>query len=184
MIPSDHFVRFYNEVFKALDAKGRRHLVEYWRELGRLQKKELAARFRQGGVAAARKYWERIVFEENCEAEIVERPGGFEFRMRRCPSLGKVMDNDAEPFLLYCDHCMGWVEPVMKASGLHAVMDMISRREPRCAFFVTADKSAARTAMKRARLPSTPYKPASLPPRRVPGGARRSPAQGHRKGRS
>ena len=183
MIPSDHFVRFYNEVFKTLDAKGRRHLVEYWRALGRLQKRELAARFRKGGVAEARKYWERIVFEENCDAEIVERPGSFEFRMRRCPSLGKVLDNDAGPFLLYCDHCMGWVEPVMKAAGLHAVMDMISRREPRCAFFVTADKSAAAKAMKRARLPSTPYKPASLPTAQAKTRARRSPPQTQRKGR-
>ena len=178
MIPSDHFVRFYNEVFKALDARGRRCLTDYWRELGRLQKRELAARFRRGGVAAARAYWQRIIREENCRARIVERPDGFEFRMRRCPSLSKVLDNDATPFGLYCDHCMGWIEPVMKAAGLYAVMDMISRREPQCAFFVTADRSAARTAMKRARLPSTPYKPASLPARR------RSSAQGHRKGRT
>ena len=36
MIPSDHFVRFYNEVFKALERKGHRSTVAYWRELGRL----------------------------------------------------------------------------------------------------------------------------------------------------
>lgn len=180
MIPSDHFVRFYNEVFKALDAKGRRCLVEYWRELGRLQKKELAARFRKGGVAAAREYWKRIIIEENCDAELLDRPDGIEFRMHACPSLGKVMDNDAEPFLLYCDHCMGWVEPVMKAAGLYAVMDMVSRREPRCAFVVTADKSAAARALKRARLPSTPYKPATLPPRRRAQAAKSRPRRARR----
>ena len=38
MIPSDHFVRFYNEVFKALEKKGHPHLVAYWRELGRRRK--------------------------------------------------------------------------------------------------------------------------------------------------
>jgi hypothetical protein len=182
MIPSDHFVRFYNEVFKALDAKGRRCLVAYWRELGRLQKRELAARFRKGGVTAARDYWKRIIFEENCDAEVIERPDGFEFHMRACPSLGKVLDNDATPFELYCDHCMGWVGPVMKATGLYAVMDMVSRREPRCVFFVTADKAAAARAARRARLSSTPYRPATLPPRRKPA-PRKSRARRHPGGR-
>ena len=42
MIPSDHFVRFYNEVFNMLQEKGHEHLVAYWRELGRLQCVELA----------------------------------------------------------------------------------------------------------------------------------------------
>ena len=51
MIPSDHFVRFYNEVFKALEELGHEHLVAYWRELGKLQVQELAARFREGGLA-------------------------------------------------------------------------------------------------------------------------------------
>ena len=40
MIPSDHFVRFYNEVFKALEDKGHSHIVAYWRELGRIQSRE------------------------------------------------------------------------------------------------------------------------------------------------
>ena len=42
MIPSDHFVRYYNEVFRALDARGHAHLAQYWRQLGEMQKKELA----------------------------------------------------------------------------------------------------------------------------------------------
>jgi len=175
VIPSDHFVRFYNEVFKALDARGRRCLTDYWREIGRLQKRELAARFRRGGVAAAREYWQRIIREENCRARIVKRPGGFEFRMRRCPSLSKALDNDATPFGLYCDHCMGWIEPVMKAAGLYAVMDMISRGEARCVFLVTENAAAAQEALKRARLPSTPYRPDSLPPRQP---VRAQPASG------
>ncbi len=51
MIPSDHFVRFYNEVFKALAERGHDHLEAYWRELGRLQTIELADKFRTGGLA-------------------------------------------------------------------------------------------------------------------------------------
>jgi hypothetical protein len=157
MIPSDHFVRFYNEVFKALDRKGRKHLVAYWRELGRLQSLALAADFRKGGLQACYDYWKRIVEEENCEAAIELTPEYFEFRMRRCPSLSKVLDNDAEPFALYCDHCMAWIEPVMKAAGLYAALDMRSRTRPQCEFRVYKTRAAARAYERRAKLLSKPY---------------------------
>ena len=157
MIPSDHFVRFYNEVFKALDARGHECLVAYWRELGRLQGIELADRFREGGLKAALAYWKRIVIEENCEASLEDHGDYFEFRMTHCPSLSKVLDNDATPSHFYCDHCMGWVEPVMKASGLYAVMDMESRTEPHCTFRVYGDKAKAMEFERKVKLISKPY---------------------------
>ncbi|MGD1002424.1 MAG: hypothetical protein ABSA67_17170 [Candidatus Brocadiia bacterium] len=163
MIPSDHFVRFYNEVFKALEARGHECLVAYWRELGRLQSVELADRFRAGGLKAALEYWKRIVIEENCESSMVDHGDYFEFHMIRCPSLSKVLDNDARPCEFYCDHCMGWVEPVMKASGLYAVMDMESRTEPHCTFRVFSDKAKAMEFERKARLLSKPYDAAAAP---------------------
>ena len=166
MFPSDLFVRFYNEVFKALDAKGRKHLSAYWHELGKLQCKALGELFRKGGVRAAREYWERIIREENCRAEIIDHGEWFEFIMKRCPSLSKAQDNDAAPFELYCDHCMAWAEPVMKHAGLHAAMDMVSRQKPVCRFAVCASKVQAETFARKAKLASTPYKSRSLPPRK------------------
>lgn len=158
VIPSDHFVRFYNEVFKALEHKGRGSLVAYWRELGRLQTRELAGKFRAGGLKACYDYWERIRLEENCEAKLRLTGNCFEFRMHACPSLGKVMDNDATPCRLYCDHCMAWIEPVMKAAGLFAVMDMESRTGPHCVFRVFKDRKLAKQAESRAKLLSRPYR--------------------------
>lgn len=157
MIPSDHFVRYYNEVFKALEEKGREHLVAYWRELGRLQTKELGERFRQGGLQACCDYWRRIQEEENCNAELTLTDDYFEFRMNGCPSLGKVIDNDASPSPFYCDHCMGWIDPVMEHARLHAVMDMHSRAEPHCLFRVFADKAKADAWAAQAELVSRPY---------------------------
>jgi len=157
MIPSDHFVRFYNEVFKALMERGSESLTAYWRELGRLQCAELADRFRRGGLRAAHEYWSRIREEENCEAELELTQDYFEFRMRRCPSLSKVLDSDAEPCELYCDHCMAWVEPLAQAAGLYAVMDMHSRREPHCTFRLYEDRGKAEAWAADARLLSRPY---------------------------
>ena len=157
MIPSDHFVRFYNETFKSLEERGHEHLVEYWRELGRLQTLELADKFRAGGLKACHDYWARIVKEENCQADLTLTEEYFEFRMRDCPSLSKAMDNDAAPCELYCDHCMAWVAPVMDAAGLHAVFDIESRSEPHCVMRVYKDPGKARVYEKQARLPAHPY---------------------------
>ena len=157
MIPSDHFVRFYNEVFKTLDSLGRDHLAAYWRELGRLQTQELAERFRKEGLQACHDYWARIVQEENCVADLTLTDDYFEFRMHKCPSLSKVLDNDAAPFDLYCDHCMAWVKPVMREAGLYAVMDMESRTEPHCCLRIYTDPELAHTFEQQCKLPSKPY---------------------------
>lgn len=158
MIPSDHFVRYYNEVFKRLNDMGRDHLLRYWREVGRMQTEALAARFREGGLRAVYDYWRRIYEEENCLGKLTLTDDYFEFQMDRCPSLTKVLDNDAAPFPDYCDHCMGWIEPVMEASGLHAVLDMKSRSEPRCVLRVYRDPEKARAFEQTATLPSHPYR--------------------------
>jgi hypothetical protein len=154
MIPSDHFVRYYNEVFKALEERGLDHLVRYWDALGELQKLELADRFREGGLQACYDYWARILKEENCVGRLTLTADYFEFRMDRCPSLSKVLDNDASPSPHYCDHCMGWVRPVMDAAGLFAVLDMESRTEPHCVLRVYADREKARSFEQQAKLPS------------------------------
>ena len=39
MIPSDHFTRFYNEVFKFLEKQGEEDLKKYWLEISKNQEK-------------------------------------------------------------------------------------------------------------------------------------------------
>ena len=157
MIPSDHFVRYYNEVFKALEGLGRDHLERYWRELGKLQIEELGETFRKGGLKACYDYWSRIQREENCVAELNLTDDCFEFIMRRCPSLSKALDNDAGACDRYCDHCMAWIEPVMRYAGLHAVLDMKSRAEPHCVFRVYRDLAKAEAWAATCELRSQPY---------------------------
>lgn len=157
MIASDHFVRYYNEIFKELYSLGRMHLENYWRELGRQQVLSLGERFRKGGIKACYEYWKIIKEEENCEAALSLNEDYFEFSMQKCPSLSKVMDNDAAPFEFYCDHCMGWIQPVMEHAGLFAAMDMLSRSEPRCVFRVYSERMKADEFLKKAKLPSRPY---------------------------
>lgn len=154
MIPSDHFVRYYNEVFKALEKRQIGHLVKYWNSIGDLQKMELAEKFRNGRLQACHDYWTRILKEENCVGRLTLTQDYLEFRMDRCPSLSKVLDSDATPCKLYCDHCMGWIRPLMAAAGLCAVLDMESRTEPHCVLRVYEDRDKAAEFERQAKLPS------------------------------
>ena len=67
MIPSDHFVRFYNEVFKFLDQAGPGELEKFWQEIGRHQERHCLELFRTKGLQGMYDYWEHIRIEENCD---------------------------------------------------------------------------------------------------------------------
>ena len=141
MIPSDHFVRFYNEVFKFLDERDA--LEPYYREIGRHQALHHLDDFRRKGLQGVHEYYKRIRIEENCELEIDPGPDRIVFRMTKCPSLSKVLDSDAVPCAKYCDHCAGWGLPLYTASGLYYVENAISRTEPRCTWMVTERREVA-----------------------------------------
>ena len=120
----------------------------YWREISRLQQTILGPFIEADGLRGMYTYWERIRVEENCEADLVLTDDYFEFRMRKCPSLTKAMDNDAGVFEFYCDHCAGWIAPIMRRYGYHLAYDMISRTEPRCIMRVYKDKDKAEAFLK------------------------------------
>ena len=130
MIPSDHFVRFYNEVFKFLDEKG--GLEDYYREISRHQELHCLKIFTENGLRGMYDYWEHIRIEENCDMELKLGENQLVLRMRKCPSLSKVLDNDASPCLKYCDHCPGWVLPLLAKCGYGCVYDMVDRTVPQC----------------------------------------------------
>ena len=160
MLPSDHFVRMYNELFKMLEERGHDHLQRYWRTISELQESILAPSIERAGLQGMYDYWEHIRIEENCEAKLTLADDYFEFHMLTCPSLTKVVDNDAGLFPLYCDHCAGWVEPLMERHGYTLVYDMIDRRKPTCRMRVYRDPAKAREYARTVTLLARPYEDA------------------------
>ena len=55
MIPSDHFVRFYNEVFKFLDE--RNELEGFYKEIGKHQELHCYDCFMAKGLNGMEEYW-------------------------------------------------------------------------------------------------------------------------------
>ena len=152
MIPSDHFVKFYNEVFKFLAEQGNDALNDYWKEISRHQELHCLELFKTKGLRGMYEYWEHIRIEENCDMTLTLTDECLTLEMHKCPSLSKVLDNDAEPFEYYCDHCFGWVGPLMTKAGFWVVYDMIDRKAPQCREFIFADLELARK--KRDSLPN------------------------------
>ena len=130
MIPSDHFVRFYNEVFKFLDEKN--GLQAYYEEISRHQELHCLQCFMEKGLEGMEEYWGNIRVEENCVCSSRIEDGVRYSHMQKCPSLTKVLDNDAEPCAKYCLHCPGWVCPLMTKCGFYYIKYQRALDRPEC----------------------------------------------------
>ena len=150
MIPSDHFVRFYNEVFKYISAKGEAELKKYYDRVSKNQEYHCLGLFQNKGLQGMFEYWEHIKVEENCDMVNHLTDDCYSFEFFSCPSLSKAVDNDAGPCPEYCNHCPGWIFPIMTKAGFFAVYNLIDRKTPRCEMFVYADQ--AKAVQKKAEL--------------------------------
>ena len=67
----------------------------------------------------------------------------FHCKMAVCPSLSKITDNDGGACPKYCDHCPGWILPLMTKAGFFAVYNIIDRQKPECEFFIYEKQTEA-----------------------------------------
>ena len=81
MIPSDHFTRFYNEVFKFLEKQSEEDLKEYWLEISKNQEKHTLELFKEKGLRGMYEYWDHIRIEENCDLDLELEDDKLELRM-------------------------------------------------------------------------------------------------------
>ena len=150
MIPSDHFVRFYNEVFKFLDEKN--DLEEYYSHISTHQEFHCLELFKKRGLQGVYDYYLKIRKEENCDLNLDFRGHELTFFMRKCPSLSKALNNDAGVCPKYCDHCNGWLAPLLVKAGLYMIYDPMAPDVPQCRMWIFDDRAAAE--QKLAGLPS------------------------------
>lgn len=141
MIPSDHFVRFYNEVFKFLDA--RNGLQQYYAEISHHQEFHCLENFQKNGIQGIYDYYLKIRKEENCEMEIKLINHGIILRMTKCPSLSKAINNDAGVCPKYCMHCLGWTAPLYQKANLYQIYDLMGMDDPRCCEYIFDDQKIA-----------------------------------------
>jgi hypothetical protein len=149
MIPSDHFVRFYNEVFKFLDERG--GLNAYYSEISAHQEFHCLKDFREKGLRGVHDYYIKIRREENCDLDIVLSGHELILRMNRCPSLSKAIDNDAGACGKYCLHCPGWTMPLYRKAGLWQIFDLNGLDVPQCTEWIYDDRAEAERKLRELR---------------------------------
>jgi hypothetical protein len=132
MIFSDLYVRFYNEAFKFVDAQGPGELEKFFAAISGNVEKRMLEKLKTGGIDALFEHYRMIRREENCEMTLTRIPHGMELAMDGCPSLGKVLDNDAAPSPRYCEHCVNWSLPLYRKAGLFCIYSIGERDVPQC----------------------------------------------------
>lgn len=146
MIPSDHFVRFYNEVFKFLDEK--HDLEAYYQRVSSHQELHCLKDFQEKGLQGVYDYMQKICKEENCDMDVTLNDGELISMMNKCPSLSKAIDNDAGVCLKYCLHCPGWTAPLYLKSGIYQIYDIMGIENPQCCEWLYTDLARARKKYK------------------------------------
>ena len=88
------------------DNWGEEGLMAYWQALGREHYAVVTERFRQGGMAAVRDYWEAFFAEEPGGDVAVTLDGDMvTIEVRTCPAIKHLRDHGREIMPLYCRHC-------------------------------------------------------------------------------
>ena len=134
MIGCYDFCGHYDWTFDWLDKTGGKALVrDYWNEaINHDSQRHARDLIQREGFAGMEKYWGHTLAEESPERAytINHQPGVFRIDMHSCPSKGFLLRNDLANYQDYCDHCMGWIGPMMRESGF--VIDHEHNHQGQC----------------------------------------------------
>jgi hypothetical protein len=131
MIGCYDFCGHYEWTFEWLRAQGGEPLVrEYWdAAIARDSQTPVAALFAKG-IAGMKEYWRHSLEQEMAGYEITATEAVFRIDMHACPSKGFLIHNGLVQYHDYCDHCMGWIGPMMKDAGF--VIDHAHNHHGQC----------------------------------------------------
>jgi len=121
MIGCYDFCGHYEWTFAWLERAGGRELVrEYWAQaIGGDSKRAIRDLIREKGFEGMREYWGPTLVEESPDLgfTITQGPEAFRLDIHDCPSKGFLLRNGLEQYHDYCDHCMGWIGPMLREAG-------------------------------------------------------------------
>ena len=121
MIGCYDFCGHYDWTFDWISRVGGQAMVrEFWREaISRDSQAHARALIAQKGFAGMEEYWGHTLGEEAEQRgyQLTTGPGFFRIDMHQCPSKGFLLRNGLERYSDYCDHCMGWIGPLMAEAG-------------------------------------------------------------------
>lgn len=119
MIGCYDFCGHYEWTFAWLERLGGHELVRaYWDEaIHGDSQAHAAALISEGGIEGMKRYWGHTLAEEAAGYHTTVKDGVFRTDMHQCPSKGFLTRNGLHQYGDYCDHCMGWLGPLMRKLG-------------------------------------------------------------------
>ena len=119
MLGSYDFCGHYEWTFEWLRRQGGEPLVrEYWdTAIARDSQTHAAALIGAKGIAGMREYWGHTLDHEAAGYHCTTTEKVFRIDMHECPSKGFLIRNGLAQYHDYCDHCMGWIGPMLKGAG-------------------------------------------------------------------
>lgn len=125
MLGCHDFCGHYEWTFHYLRQRwGQEAVRQYWTQAiaGESQRHYTEAGQR-AGLRGLYNTWTRTGEDESCDwtFKLDEQQNFLRWDMRACPSKGFLLGNDLNADEDYCDHCMGWVMPLVEALGMEIV---------------------------------------------------------------
>lgn len=116
------FCGYYEWTFDWLEREGGQQLLlDYWVEsISNDSQRHARELIFRDGFAGMLEYWGHTLAEESPDLgyTITHRPDEVvRFDMQDCPSKGFLIRNGLEQHHDYCDHCVGWIGPMLEDAG-------------------------------------------------------------------
>ena len=119
MIGVYDFCGHYEWTFEWLRQQGGDDLIEaYWHDAIYQDSQQHASALILGkGFEGMKEYWGHTLQEEGGDWTTTALEDVFRIDMHDCPSKGFLIRNGLRQHADYCDHCIGWIGPLMKQGG-------------------------------------------------------------------
>lgn len=119
MIGCYDFCGHYEWTFEWLRQQGGHSLVlDYWEQAIYGESQTHATQLiLDKGFAGMKEYWGHTLEHEAAGYQATEGDGVYRIDMHECPSKGFLIKNGLVQYTDYCDHCMGWIGPLMRDAG-------------------------------------------------------------------
>ena len=113
------FCGHYEWTFAWVEARGGKTLLhQYWDEaIHRDSQRHAGALILQKGIEGMKEYWGHSLAQEGAGYKSTASERVFRLDIHDCPSKGFLLRNGLEQHSDYCDHCIGWIGPLLKRAG-------------------------------------------------------------------
>lgn len=113
------FCGHYEWTFEWLRQRGGESLVcQFWDEaIHQDSQTHAATLILEKGIEGMKEYWGATFREEGAGYHTTIERDVFRIDMHDCPSKGFLIRNDLEQYHDYCNHCIGWIRPLLKRAG-------------------------------------------------------------------